>query len=199
MKQPEGNDHLQADALVFFGATGDLAYKMIFPALHALVKRHHLELPIIGVAKSGWSLERFRERARDSLEKYGSVDDAAFTKLLSLLRYVDGDYRDPATFACLRAALGEAKRPLHYLAIPSSLFAAVAEGLAKADCTAGARVVIEKPFGRDARSASELDATLHRFFDESAIFRIDHFMGKEAVQNILYTRFENLIFEPVQL
>jgi glucose-6-phosphate 1-dehydrogenase len=114
-----------------------------------------------------------------------------------LLHYVDGDYRDPATFAHLRAALGEAQRPLHYLAIPSSLFAAVAEGLAEADCTAGARVVIEKPFGRDARSAGELDATLHRFFDESAIFRIDHFMGKEAVQNILYTRFENLIFEPV--
>ena len=190
-------DRPVSDALVFFGATGDLAYKLIFPALQALVKRGHLDVPIIGVAKSGWSVERFRARARDSLEKHGGVDEDAFAKLASLLRYVDGDYRDPATFARLRGALGEAGRPLHYLAIPPSLFETVAQNLAQAGCAAGARVVVEKPFGRDAASARELQATLHRFFDERSIFRIDHFLGKEAVQNILYTRFANLILEPI--
>jgi glucose-6-phosphate 1-dehydrogenase len=190
-------DRAPAGALVFFGASGDLAYKAIFPALQALVKRHHLDLPIIGVARSEWSLEQFHARARDSLEKHGGVDAAAFAKLRSLLRYVQGDYRDRGTFAQLRKALGPAQRPLHYLAIPPSLFAAVAEGLAGAGCTAGARVVVEKPFGRDAQSARELDATLHRFFAEDAIFRIDHFLGKEAVQNILYTRFANSILEPI--
>jgi glucose-6-phosphate 1-dehydrogenase len=190
-------DDAPSDALVFFGATGDLAYKQIFPALQALVKRHHLDIPVIGVAKSGWDLEQLRARARESLEAHGGVDEAAFAKLLSLLRYVDGDYRDPATFTRLRGLLGEARRPLHYFAIPPSMFAAVAEGLANARCTAGARVVIEKPFGRDARSARDLEAILHRFFEESSIFRIDHFLGKEAVQNILYTRFANLTLEPI--
>jgi glucose-6-phosphate 1-dehydrogenase len=190
-------DRSSADALVFFGATGDLAYKLIFPALQALVKRGHLDVPIIGVAKSGWSLERFRARARDSLEKHGGVDEAAFAGLMSLLRYVDGDYRDAATFARLRAALGPARAPLHYLAIPPSMFETVAQGLAQAGCVAGARVVVEKPFGRDVASARALQATLHRFFAERSIFRIDHFLGKEAVQNILYTRFANLILEPI--
>jgi glucose-6-phosphate 1-dehydrogenase len=186
-----------SDAIVFFGATGDLAYKQIFPALQALVKRRRLELPIIGVARSGWTVEQLRARARDSLEQHGGVDPDAFRKLASLLRYVDGDYREPQTFTRLRAALGRAQRPLHYLAIPPSMFAAVADGLAAAGCSAGARIVVEKPFGRDGRSARELNATLHRQFDESAIFRIDHFLGKEAVQNILYTRFANLVFEPI--
>jgi len=191
------SDTRPADAIVFFGATGDLAYKQIFPALQALVKRHRLELPIIGVARSPWTDEQFRARARDSLEKHGRVDEAAFAKLASLLRYVDGDYGDAQTYAHLRAALGQSRRPLHYLAIPPSMFPVVVEGLANAGCTDGARVVVEKPFGRDAASARALDATLHRFFDESAIFRIDHFLGKEAVQNILYTRFANLILEPI--
>jgi glucose-6-phosphate 1-dehydrogenase len=186
-----------SDALVFFGATGDLAYKQIFPALQAMVKRRQLDVPIVGVAKSGWDLERFRARARDSVETHGGVDEDAFARLAALLGYVDGDYRDPATFAHLRASLGKAKRPLHYLAIPPSMFETVAGGLAQAGCTAGARVVIEKPFGRDGASARELEATLHRFFDERSIFRIDHFLGKEAVQNILYTRFANLILEPI--
>ena len=187
----------RSDAIVFFGATGDLAYKQIFPALQALMKRHRLELPIIGVARSGWTLEQFQARARDSVEKHGGVDEAAFAKMVSLLKYVDGDYRDPETFKRLRSALDGAQRPLHYLAIPPSMFAVVAQGLADAGCSADARVVVEKPFGRDAASARDLNATLHRFFDESAIFRIDHFLGKEAVQNILYTRFANAILEPI--
>ena len=190
-------DTAPADGLVFFGATGDLAYKQIFPALQALVRRHHLEIPIIGVAKSGWDIERLRARARDSLQQQGDVDQTAFAKLASLLRYVDGDYRDSDTYARLRAALGGARRPLHYLAIPPSAFADVAEGLAKSGCAKDARIVVEKPFGRDLKSARQLDVILHRFFGESAIFRIDHFLGKEAVQNILYTRFANLILEPI--
>jgi len=187
----------RADALVFFGATGDLAYKQIFPALQALVQRHGFGLPIVGVAKAGWTLEQLHARARASLEERGTVEEAEFARLASLLRYVDGDYRDRDTFRRLRAALGAARRPLHYLAIPPSLFTAVAEGLADAGCAAGARVVVEKPFGRDAASARALNATLHRFFDERAIFRIDHFLGREAVQNILYTRFANSILEPL--
>jgi len=190
-------DATQADALVFFGATGDLAYKQIFPALQALIRRHHLEIPIIGVARSGWDIERLRARARQSLEQHGGVDATAFAKLASLLRYVEGDYHDSRTYTRLREALGDARAPLHYLAIPPSMFAEVAEGLAKSGCAKHARVVVEKPFGRDAASARELDAILHSVFGESAIFRIDHFLGKEPVQNILYTRFANLLFEPI--
>src|SRR5690242_14884627 len=156
-----------ADALVFFGATGDLAYKKIFPALQALVARHGLDIPIIGVARSAWGRDRLLSRARDSVRQHGVIDEAEFAKFASLLRYVDGDYREAATYARLCQALGAARRPLHYFAIPPSLFGAVAEGLANAGCTNGARVVIEKPFGRDARSARELDSILHRFFDES--------------------------------
>ena len=187
----------QSDALVFFGATGDLAYKQIFPALQALVKRHNLTIPIVGVAKAGWNLDQLKARARDSVTKHGGLDEAAFAKLSTLLQYVDGDYREAATFAQLRQLLGNAQRPLHYLAIPPSMFAAVAEGLAHSGSAKDARVVVEKPFGRDLASARELHKILHKFFPESAIFRIDHFLGKEPVQNILYTRFANSLLEPV--
>ena len=187
----------QADALVFFGATGDLAYKQIFPALQALVGRHQFELPIVGVAKSGWNVDRLRARARESIEQHGSFDATAFAKLARLLRYVDGDYNDDTTYRRLRQGLAPATRPLHYLAIPPSMFAPVVEGLARSGCAADARVVVEKPFGRDLASARSLNAILHRYFDEASIFRIDHFLGREPVQNILYTRFANRLFEPM--
>jgi glucose-6-phosphate 1-dehydrogenase len=190
-------DASQSDAIVFFGATGDLAYKQIFPALQALVKRHNLNIPIVGVAKAGWNLDQLKGRARDSIAKHGGVDEAAFAKLSSLLQYVDGDYGDAATFDQLHQVLGQARRPLHYLAVPPSMFAAVAEGLAKAGSAKDARVVVEKPFGRDLESARELGRILADFFPEKAIFRIDHFLGKEPVQNILYTRFANLFLEPL--
>lgn len=191
------NDTSHSDALVFFGATGDLAYKQIFPALQALVQREHLRIPIIGIARSGWDIERLRARALDSVQHHGGTDPAAFAELSALMRYVDGDYNDDGTYVRIRQALGNASRPLHYLAIPPSMFAKVAEGLAKSGCAANARVVVEKPFGRDLRSARELNAILHRFFPESAIYRIDHFLGREPVQNILYTRFGNAILEPM--
>jgi glucose-6-phosphate 1-dehydrogenase len=190
-------DALHSDALVFFGATGDLAHKQIFPALQALIQRHNLAIPIVGVAKSSWNLEQFKARARDSLAQHGGVDEAAFAQLSARLQYVDGDYRDAATYAQLRQTLGDARRPLHYLAIPPGMFATVAEGLAQAGCAAGARVVVEKPFGRNLASAQELNRILHRYFPEDAIFRIDHFLGKEPVQNILYTRFANAFLEPI--
>src|SRR5580704_12093222 len=186
-----------SDSLVFFGATGDLAYKQILPALQALVKRHNLDIPIVGVAKAGWNLDQLKARARDSITSHGGLDEAAFAKLSALLQYVDGDYREAATFTQLRQFLGNARRPLHYLAIPPSMFGAVAEGLAHSGCAANARVVVEKPFGRDLSSAQELHRILDEFFPESAIFRIDHFLGKEPVQNILYTRFANLFLEPL--
>jgi glucose-6-phosphate 1-dehydrogenase len=187
----------QSDAFVFFGATGDLAYKQIFPSIQALIRDEGLNMPIIGVAKSGWSLDQLRDRAKDSLEHHGGVDPNAFKKLTELLRYVDGDYADPATFAKVRKELGAAKQPLHYLAIPPSLFGAVAEGLAKSGCGDNARVVVEKPFGHDLPSAQELSRILHQYFPEKSIFRIDHYLGKEPVQNIVYTRFANPIFEPI--
>jgi glucose-6-phosphate 1-dehydrogenase len=187
----------QSDALVFFGATGDLAYKQIFPALQALVKRHNLDIPIVGVAKAGWTIDQFKDRARDSVTNHGGLDDTAFSRLLNLLGYVDGDYRDAQTYLQLRSALGKARRPLHYLAIPPAFFETVVEGLAGADCAGQARVVVEKPFGRDLASARELNQILLRCFAEPNIFRIDHFLGKEPVQNILYTRFANLFLEPL--
>lgn len=190
-------DDLHSDALVFFGATGDLAYKQIFPALQALVKRHNLDIPIVGVAKAGWTLDQLKARARDSVTEHGGLDEPAFAKLLTLLQYVDSDYREPETYATLRQVLGQARRPLHYLAIPPSMFAPVAEGLAHSGCATDARVVVEKPFGRDLGSAQELSRILHEFFPEPSIFRIDHYLGKEPVQNILYTRFANLFLEPV--
>jgi glucose-6-phosphate 1-dehydrogenase len=186
-----------SDAFVFFGATGDLAYKQIFPSLQGLIRDEGLNIPIIGVAKAGWNLDQFKARAKDSLEKHGGLDRDAFEKLLGLLRYVDGDYNDPKTFAELRQQLGSAKQPLHYLAIPPSLFGTVAEGLAKSGSAENARVVVEKPFGHDSGSAQELDRILHQYFPEDRIFRIDHFLGKEPVQNILYTRFANPMFEPI--
>jgi len=187
-----------SDALVFFGASGDLAHKKIFPALYAMTRRGHLNVPVVGVAKSDWKLEQLRARARDSIEQHGGgVDDAVFDKLASKLRYVDGDYRDAATFDELRRQLGEAERPLHYLAIPPSLFATVVEGLGKSSCARNARLVVEKPFGRDLPSARELNATLHSVFDESAVFRIDHYLGKEPVQNLLLFRFTNTFLEPI--
>src|ERR1700719_244921 len=151
---------LQSDALVFFGATGDLAYKKIFPALQSMARRGQLNVPVIGVAKAGWNLDQFKARARDSVEKHGGLDPAAFAKLSSLLRYVDGDYQDPATFAALRKELGSAEHPAHYLAIPPALFGAVVEQLGKSGCARGARVIIEKPFGRDLESARELNRIL---------------------------------------
>ena len=186
-----------SDALVFFGATGDLAHKEIFPALQAMIRHGHLDMPIIGVAKSGWNLEQLKARARDSVEKYGGLDPAAFAKLSALLQYIDGDYRDDNTYRQLRATLGSSNRPLHYLAIPPSMFATVAGGLAKFRCTDNARVVVEKPFGRDLASAQALNRTLHEFFPEAAIYRIDHFLGKEPVQNLLYFRFANMFLEPI--
>ena len=188
----------RCDALVFFGATGDLAYKKIFPALHAMARRGHLDVPVVGVARTGWTLERLRARARESIERHGGgVDEAVFARFVSRLRFVGGDYGDDATYAGLRKALGDTARPLHYLAIPPSLFATVVEGLARSGCAHGARVVLEKPFGRDLPSAQALNATLHRVFDESAIFRIDHYLGKEPVQNLLLFRFANTFLEPI--
>jgi len=184
-----------SDALVFFGATGDLAYKKIFPSLQAMVKRGHLSVPVIGVAKSGWTTDQLRARARDSLEKHGGVDRAAFDKLCGLLRYIDGDYQDPATFHAIRKELGSAQRPAHYLAIPPMLFGAVVEQLAKSGCTKGARVIIEKPFGHDLNSARELNRILLAIFDEKAIFRIDHYLGKRPVHNMVFFRFVNSLLE----
>src|SRR5215468_10560296 len=169
-----------SDALVFFGATGDLAYKKIFPSLQAMVKRGHLEVPVVGVAKSGWTLEQLRARARDSLEKHGGLDPDAFRKLSGLLRYVAGDYKDAATFAGIRKEIGAAQRPAHYLAIPPVLFG----------------LVVEQPFGTDLASARELNRILFGTFPESAIFRIDHYLGKRPVHNMLYFRFTNQFLEP---
>jgi glucose-6-phosphate 1-dehydrogenase len=185
-----------SDALVFFGATGDLAYKKIFPALQAMLKRGHLDVPVIGVAKAGWNLEQLRARAHDSLEKHSSVDAVAFDKLSGLLRYVDGDYTDPATFQAIRKELKGAQRPAHYLAIPPLLFGTVVEQLAKSGCALSARVIVEKPFGNDLASAQELNRILHAAFPESAIFRIDHYLGKRPVNNVVVFRFANAFMEP---
>jgi glucose-6-phosphate 1-dehydrogenase len=186
----------QSDALVFLGATGDLAYKKIFPSLQAMVKRGHLNVPVIGVARSNWTLEQLRARARDSVEKHGGVDPAAFEKLCGLLRYVDGDYNNLATFQKLRKQLGDAKRPAHYLAIPPVMFGPVVEQLTKASCAAGARVIIEKPFGRDLASAQALNQILLGTFSEKSIFRIDHYLGKAPVHNMVFFRFANSFLEP---
>jgi len=188
----------RSDALVVFGCTGDLAHKQIFPALYAMVKRGELTVPVIGVAFPKWSLERLQRRATDSIKSAGGIDNnGALTKLLSLLRYVSGDYKDPATFAAIKQALGGAKRPAHYLAIPPSLFETVIENLGKAGLAKDARVIVEKPFGRDLASAKELNRVAHAAFPEDSIFRIDHFLGKEAIMNILYFRFANSFLEPI--
>jgi glucose-6-phosphate 1-dehydrogenase len=190
-------DNVKSDALVFFGATGDLAYKQIFPSLQRLAKRGKLLGPVIGVAKAGWNLEQFQARAKDSVEKHGGLDPDGFPKLFALLRYVDGDYNDAATFAEVRRQLGEAKHPLHYLAIPPSLFAKVLEQLKASGSSEGGRVVVEKPFGRDLDSAIELSKVMHSVFDENHVFRIDHYLGKNAVQNVIFFRFANSFLEPI--
>ena len=184
-----------SDALVFFGATGDLAHKKIFPALQAMVRRGHLDVPVIGVPKSGWILDQFRARARDSVEKHGGLDPPAFDRLCGLLRYVDGDYQDPATFEALRGQLKDAHSPAYYLAIPPVLFETVVENIAKSHGAGDARVIVEKPFGHDQASALELNKILLSIFDESSIFRIDHFLGKRPVDNMLVFRFANAFAE----
>jgi glucose-6-phosphate 1-dehydrogenase len=186
-----------SDALVVFGVTGDLAFKQIFPALHAMIRHGHLGVPILGVARSNYNLEQLRVRARDSVEQHGSFDSATFQKLCGLLRFVGGDYEDPGTYERLKESLAGSQRPLYYLAIPPSLFPRVISGLAAVGAVANARVVVEKPFGRDLASALALNATLHQFFPESAVFRIDHYLGKEPVQNLIYYRFANSFLEPI--
>jgi glucose-6-phosphate 1-dehydrogenase len=187
-----------SDALVLFGVTGDLAHKMIFPALYAMVKRGTLSVPVIGVASRSWSVAQLRKRATDSIRQSGlAVERRTLSRLLSLLRYVSGDYNDAKTFVALKRALGKAQRPAHYLAIPPELFVTVIQGLGAAGLTAQARVIVEKPFGRDLASARALNAVARAAFPEDAIFRIDHFLGKEAIMNILYFRFANSFLEPV--
>ena len=187
----------RSDAFVFFGATGDLAYKKVFSALQALVRRGRLDVPVVGVARSGWTRDQLVERARASVTEHGGLEREAFAKLAALIRYVDGDYADPATFDQLQRALDGSQRPIHYLAIPPSVFPVVIQNLARAGCMRGARVIVEKPFGRDLASARALNATLREVLPEEAIFRIDHYLGKEAVQNILYFRFANAFLEPI--
>jgi glucose-6-phosphate 1-dehydrogenase len=188
----------QCDALVFFGATGDLAYKKIFPSLQAMIKRGTLKVPIIGVAKSGWNLEQLRERARSSLEHHGGIDAPAFGRLIELLHYIDGGYEELETFKQLKTALGEASRPAHYLAIPPKLFGKVVENLAATGCApGGARVIVEKPFGSDLASARALNRILLRNFTEERIYRIDHYLGKSPVHNMLFYRFSNSLHEAV--
>ena len=186
-----------SDALVFFGATGDLAYKKIFPALQALAKRGNLAIPVIGVAKAGWTLDQLCGRAKDSIENYGGLDPEAFAQLRGCLRYIDGDYGDPETFQRLRQELGGSERPLHYLAIPPNLFETVIQRLTDSACANGARAVIEKPFGRDLATAQKLNTVVHRGFPEENVFRIDHYLGKNTVQNLLFFRFANAFLEPL--
>ena len=188
-------DNPKSDAFVFFGATGDLAYKKIFPALQAMVKRGHLNIPVIGVAKSGWNTDQLRARAKDSLEKHGGLDPAAFEKLSGLLRYVDGDYAGGATFQALRKELDGARHPAHYLAIPPALFGPVVQHLASSNCATGARVIVEKPFGDDLESAQKLNRILLGTFDEKDVFRIDHYLGKRPVHNMVIFRFANAFME----
>ncbi len=190
-------DHPYSDAVVFFGATGDLAYKQIFPSLQKLAKRGKLTGPVIGVAKAGWNLDQFKQRAQDSVEKHGGLDPVGFPILLSKLRYVDGDYADSATFANVRKELGDAKHPIHYLAIPPVLFGKVLTQLKASNCSQGARVVIEKPFGNDLPSAMALNKTVHEVFEEDDVFRIDHYLGKNTVQNVIFFRFANSFLEPI--
>ena len=187
-----------SDALVLFGVTGDLAYKKIFPALYAMVKQDALNVPVVGVASSQWNLAQLRDRVTEAVRKSGKIDDQnALDHLLSLFRYVSGDYNNPETFKALKQVLGDARWPAHYLAIPPSLFATVIKNLGAADLANHARVIVEKPFGRDLASARELNRVARSVFPEDSIFRIDHFLGKEAIMNILYFRFANSFLEPI--
>lgn len=186
-----------SDALIFFGATGDLAYKKIFPALQAMVRAGRLDIPVVGVAKSGWKRDQLIARAKASVTENGGYDETAFSRLAEQLHYVDGDYNDRATFAQLRAELGDAARPTHYLAIPPSLFETVIRQLGESGCANGARVIIEKPFGHDLASAQQLNSVVHRIFNEGNVFRIDHYLGKNTVQNLLFFRFANSFLEPL--
>ena len=197
MKEGIARSAGSSDALVFFGATGDLAHKKIFPALQALAKRGNLDIPVIGVAKAGWTLDQLRARARDSVERYGGFDPDAFGRLSGLMDYVDGDYSDAATFQELRRKLGNAKRPMHYLAIPPSLFETVIHRLGESGCAEGARIVLEKPFGHNLVTAQTLNSVVHGIFSEEDVFRIDHYLGKNTVQNLLYFRFANSFLEPL--
>jgi glucose-6-phosphate 1-dehydrogenase len=185
-----------SDTLVFFGATGDLAYKKIFPALQAMVKRGSLNVPVIGLAREGWNLDRLKARAKDSLEKHGGLDTEAFEKLCGLLRYADGDYNNPAIYQALCKQLGSAQQPAYYLAIPPAAFGTVVEQLSQTECARNGRVIIEKPFGRDLSSARALNQILLKSFDEKAIFRIDHYLGKQPVHSMLFFRFANSLLEP---
>ena len=197
MAEASSIDQPYSDAVVFFGATGDLAYKQIFPSLQQLAKRGKLAGPVIGVAKAGWNLDQFKQRAQDSVEKHGGLDPVGFPKLLEKLRYVDGDYNDAQTFANVRTELGAAKHPIHYLAIPPFLFGKVLTQLKASGSSEGARVVIEKPFGNDLASALALNKTVHEVFAEENVFRIDHYLGKNTVQNVIYFRFANSFLEPI--
>jgi glucose-6-phosphate 1-dehydrogenase len=197
MRKTEQMKQSASDALVFFGATGDLAYKKIFPALQRLAGSGKLEIPVIGVAKSGWNLQQLQERAKNSVENYGGLDAEGFPRLISKLKYIDGDYSDPATFAKLRQELGASQHPLHYLAIPPFLFHEVLKQLRTSGCAVGGRVIIEKPFGHDLTSAQTLTEVVHTAFAEENVYRIDHFLGKNAVQNVLYWRFANSFLEPI--
>jgi glucose-6-phosphate 1-dehydrogenase len=191
-------DTAPADALVLFGAMGDLAHKKIFPALYHMVQHGHLHVPVIGVARAGHTNEHLKERVRDSIQKQGGeIDQQALAKLLKLLRYVGGDYERAGTFDLLKKTLGSASRPAHFLAIPPNLFANVVEALAKSSCIKNARVIVEKPFGHDLASAQQLNAALHAVLPESKIFRIDHYLGKKAVLNLLFFRFANSFLEPI--
>src|SRR5688572_28813704 len=187
----------RSDALVFFGASGDLAFKKIFPALYAMTRGRQLNMPVIGVARSEWTVEQFRARARESVARDGEVDEASFARLASNLRYVQGEYGAKQTYVALRAALGSAVRPLHYLAIPPTMFEPVIRELGASGCSRNARIVVEKPFGRDLASARALTVKLHASFNERDIFRIDHYLGKESVQNLLLFRFANTFLEPI--
>jgi glucose-6-phosphate 1-dehydrogenase len=189
----------RSDAFAFFGASGDLAYKKIFPALYAMSRRGHLEMPVVGVARSDWSVEQFRARAKESIQKHGSgpFDEAVFQKLAQRIAYVRGEYGEPATFEQLRKEMGGAVHPAHYLAVPPSMFATVVEGLGRSGCAQGARLIVEKPFGRDLETARALNQTIHAVFEEPAVFRIDHYLGKEPVQNLLLFRFSNTFLEPI--
>jgi glucose-6-phosphate 1-dehydrogenase len=197
MAEASSVDQPYSDAVVFFGATGDLAYKQIFPSLQQLAKRGKLAGPVIGVAKAGWNLDQFKQRAKDSVEKHGGLDPVGFPQLLAKLRYVDGDYNDAQTFANVRTELGAAKHPIHYLAIPPFLFGKVLTQLKASGSSEGARVVIEKPFGNDLASALALNKTVHEVFAEENVFRIDHYLGKNTVQNVIYFRFANSFLEPI--